>query len=137
MFSLSNNDLYAHVHDILDYIDEPFADSSAINVYILSQETRKHATVALSGDGADELMAGYNKHAALHRIINKSWKESVASTLLPLWKMLPQSRNNFLGNKARQLQRFAEGMKLSSKERYWQWAGYAKEEEAFNLFHLA
>jgi len=49
VFSLTNNDLYEHVHSILDYIDEPFADSSAINVYILSKQTRKHATVALSG----------------------------------------------------------------------------------------
>jgi asparagine synthetase B (glutamine-hydrolysing) len=47
--------LYEHVHSILNYLDEPFADSSAINVYILSKQTRKHATVALSGDGADEL----------------------------------------------------------------------------------
>ncbi|HEY0741396.1 MAG TPA: asparagine synthase (glutamine-hydrolyzing), partial [Chryseosolibacter sp.] len=46
VFSLTNDDLYAHVHDILNYIDEPFADSSAINVFILSKETRKHATVA-------------------------------------------------------------------------------------------
>ncbi len=134
VFSLTNNDLYEHVHSILDYIDEPFADSSAINVYILSKETRKHATVALSGDGADELLAGYNKHAAFRKIINRGWKESLVSALHPVWKLIPQSRNNFLGNKARQLNRFASGMKLSSQERYWQWAGYAKEMEAFQLF---
>ncbi|HZX74101.1 MAG TPA: asparagine synthase (glutamine-hydrolyzing), partial [Cyclobacteriaceae bacterium] len=63
VFSLTNADLYKHVHSILDSIDEPFADSSAINVYILSKETRKYATVALSGDGADEMLGGYNKHA--------------------------------------------------------------------------
>ncbi len=134
VFSLSNNDLYEHVHDILDYIDEPFADSSAINVFILSKETRKHAIVALSGDGADELLAGYNKHAAFYRAIHPGWKEKLTSALLPLWKTFPQSRNSFLGNKARQLQRFAEGKKLSSSERYWQWAGYANEEKAYQLF---
>ncbi len=132
-FSLTNNDLYEHVHDILDYIDEPFADSSAINVYILSKETRKHATVALSGDGADELLAGYNKHAAFHRVLNKGWKENLVSALHPLWRAMPQSRNNPLANKARQLTRFAEGMKLSSKERYWRWAGFASEEKANKL----
>ncbi len=133
VFSLTNDNLYEHVHSILDYIDEPFADSSAINVYILSQETRKHATVALSGDGADELLAGYNKHAAFHRIVNKSWREDVAASLLPLWKLLPKSRSNPLANKARQLQRFAEGMKLSSRDRYWRWAGYANENQALGL----
>jgi len=134
VFSLTNNDLYEHVNSILDYIDEPFADSSAINVYILSKETRKHATVALSGDGADELLAGYNKHAAFYRAIHPGWKEALVGSLLPLWKSFPQSRNNSFSNKARQLQRFAEGMKLSSKERYWHWAGFASREQAFQLF---
>lgn len=133
VFSLTNNDLYEHVHDILDYIDEPFADSSAINVFILSKETRKHATVALSGDGADELLAGYNKHAAAYRAIHAGWKESAVASLLPLWKSFPQSRNSFISNKARQLQRFAEGMKRTSKERYWRWAGYASHESALAL----
>lgn len=134
VFSLTNKDLYEHVHSILDYIDEPFADSSAINVYILSKETRKHATVALSGDGADELLAGYNKHAAFHRAIHAGAKESVVGSMLPLWKMLPKSRSGFYSNKVRQLQRFAEGMNLSSKERYWRWAGFATEVNAFKLF---
>jgi asparagine synthase (glutamine-hydrolysing) len=137
IFSLTNNDLYAHVHSILDYIDEPFADSSAINVYILSRETRKHATVALSGDGADELLAGYNKHAAFYRMRYPGWKEQVVSALLPFWKMLPQSRNSALSNKARQFARFGEGSRLTPAERYWRWAGYATESLADKLFTVA
>ena len=135
VFSLTNNDLYAHVHSVLDYIDEPFADSSAIAVSILSKETRKHATVALSGDGADELLAGYNKHEAFNRVIHKGGMESIVTALHPLWKALPGSRNNPLANKFRQLQRFAEGMKMDSKERYWRWAGYADESSVLSLFH--
>lgn len=134
VFSLTNNNLYEHVHSILDYIDEPFADSSAINVYILSKETKKYATVALSGDGADELLAGYNKHSAFHRILNKGWKENTVKSLLPLWKILPKSRGNPLANMVRQLQRFAEGMKLSSRDRYWSWAGFTNESQALGLF---
>ncbi|MEY4930062.1 MAG: hypothetical protein RI909_786, partial [Bacteroidota bacterium] len=133
VFSLTNDDLFAHVNSVLDYIDEPFADSSAINVYILSKETRKHATVALSGDGADEILAGYNKHAAFHRIIHRGWKEHAVAALSPLWNAMPQSRNGVLSNKVRQLKRFADGIKLNSKERYWQWAGFAKEPEASTL----
>ena len=129
VFSLTNDDLYAHVNSVLNYIDEPFADSSAINVYILSKETRKHATVALSGDGADEMLAGYNKHAAFYRMIHRGWKEKMVSALSPVWNAMPQSRNNSLSNKFRQFKRFADGMKLNSQERYWQWAGFAKEPE--------
>jgi len=134
VFSLTNTDLYEHVNSILDYIDEPFADSSAINVNILSRETRKHATVALSGDGADELLGGYNKHSAHYRILHKTWKENLVASLLPLWNAMPQSRSNPFGNKARQLARFGGGMKLSSKERYWRWAGFSTETQSLQLF---
>ncbi|MEJ7643854.1 MAG: asparagine synthase (glutamine-hydrolyzing) [Chryseolinea sp.] len=135
VFSLSNDDLYHHLHSILNYIDEPFADSSAIAVYILSKETKKHATVALSGDGADEMLGGYNKHAAFRRIIHKGWKEGMVKALNPLWKSFPQSRSGTFTNKARQLSRFADGLGLSSKDRYWQWAGYAGKDETLKMLH--
>lgn len=133
VFSLTNDDLYEHVRSILNYIDEPFGDSSAINVYILSKQTRKHATVALSGDGADEILAGYNKHAAFYRSFHPGVKEKMVQGLGPIWNMIPQSRNNTLSNKARQFARFAEGMKLSAKDRYWRWAAFADENAAKDL----
>lgn len=133
VFSLTNNDLYEHLHNILNYLDEPFADSSAINVYILSKETRKHATVALSGDGADELLGGYNKHAAFLRSFEPGWQEFLIQKLHGLWKRLPQSRNHALTNRFRQLARMSRSMNSAIPERYWQWASLASEQEAGTL----
>lgn len=137
VFSLTNRDLYEKVNDMLDYIDEPFADSSALNVFILSKETRKHATVALSGDGADELLAGYHKHEALNRALHPGAREKLLTALGPLWKALPQSRNNRFANLARQASRFAEGAVLSGKDRYWQWASFASNDQAMRLLSPA
>lgn len=133
VFSLTNRDIYDHVNGVLDYIDEPFADSSAINVYILSKHTRRHATVALSGDGADELLAGYNKHTALSRMQNPGVKEKFVALLGPLWKVLPKSRNGFFPNRIRQAARFSSGFSLSPAQRYWQWASFANYNEALSL----
>ncbi len=133
VFKLSNNDLYRHVFAMLDYLDEPFADSSALAVYILSRETRKHVTVALSGDGADELFAGYNKHAALLTMQHGGLTATVAKTLWPLWKLLPKSRHNALTNKFRQLHRFAGAARMGPADRYWALAALGTAQHAQTL----
>ncbi|MEY4875725.1 MAG: hypothetical protein RL708_874 [Bacteroidota bacterium] len=136
VFKLTNDDFLQHLYDVLDYIDEPFADSSALAVYILSHQTRKHATVALSGDGADEIFAGYNKYAAEFRMRNKSLKNEAVKTLSPLWDVLPKSRNHKLTNLFRQLNRFADGAKLSTAERHWRWCSWMQFEKVEQLLNL-
>ncbi|MGI8892084.1 MAG: asparagine synthase (glutamine-hydrolyzing) [Bacteroidia bacterium] len=135
-FSLTNNDLYEHLHKILDYIDEPFADSSAIAVNILSHETRKHVKVALSGDGADEMFAGYNKHRAEFLAQKNGLSASLLKLSKPLWAALPKSRSNPVKNKIRQLHRFTKAASMSAKDRYWHWATFTGEDEIFNLMNM-
>lgn len=130
VFQLTNDEMLENLHEILDYIDEPFADSSAIAVYILSKYTKKQVSVALSGDGADEMFSGYNKHMAEFNARHPGIKELLVKTGYPVWKNLPKSRNNRFTNLNRQLYKFGLGAKLSNKDRYWKWASIISEEKA-------
>ncbi len=133
VFNLTNAEMVSHLHNILDSIDEPFADSSAIAVYMLSRETRKHATVALSGDGADELLGGYNKHAAFYRALHPELAEHLVTAMKPLWWLLPKARHAPFSNTARQLDRFARGAVMNAHDRYWFWASLATRREVERL----
>ena len=83
-----------HLIDILPklawYYSEPYADSSALPSYYLTQETRQHVTVALNGDGGDEIFGGYLRYRAMWAmrtgyVLPQSvrWAMGKASKLLP------------------------------------------------------
>ncbi|WP_421804060.1 asparagine synthase (glutamine-hydrolyzing) [Flagellimonas sp.] len=61
-FIIDEEDLKDNIHEILLNFDEPFSDSAALPTYLVSKKTREHVTVALTGDGGDEVFGGYNKY---------------------------------------------------------------------------
>jgi asparagine synthase (glutamine-hydrolysing) len=98
--------------ELIMHFGEPFADSSAIPTYYLSKLAKAHITVALGGDGGDEIFAGYDRYVA-----NKIRKYFyVFSVFSPLFKHLPESTCK--RGMSKRLKRFAESLNLSEYRAY-------------------
>lgn len=131
-YQLQEDDFLNHIPEFLNSLDEPFADSSALNVFLLSKYSRKEVKVALSGDGADELFKGYLKHKAL-LYGQLSLVSSVSSALLPLLELLPASRESAFQNTIRKLKKFGHLKKLSESEQQKLLASISSHEECESL----
>lgn len=122
------------IDEILPIVDEPFADASLIPTYFLSKHTRRYVTVALGGDGSDEMLAGYPT------FISNYFKSPLASLPTPFTKALlyisssvlkPSDNNISLDFKINQ---YLRGF-LSSRDHIHQlWLGSFLPEEKQALF---
>src|SRR5436190_12719155 len=111
------------VGEIGSWMDEPFSDPSLVPTYLLSRFTRKHVTVALGGDGGDELFAGYpmyrgHQWAAIYSHVPGFLKEGVIE---PIVRLLPvKTKNLSFDYKAL---RFITGTKYDPVARHHIWFG--------------
>jgi asparagine synthase (glutamine-hydrolysing) len=106
---------------LIHHFDEPFADSSAIPTMYLAQMTRREVTVALSGDGGDELFAGYDRYRAVQLATRFDRLPGPLRSLLasPMWQKIPASveQKSF----RRRLKRFLAALGEPPERRYLTW----------------
>jgi asparagine synthase (glutamine-hydrolysing) len=101
-------DAVAVIEQLANHFDEPFADSSAVPTYYVSKLTREHVTVALTGDGGDELFGGYRRYRAVKIANGLSRIPGGRAAAAALGRLLPTShdRASNLGRAARVLAGF-------------------------------
>ena len=121
------------VSEIGAWLDEPFSDPSLVPTYLLSRFTRKHVTVALGGDGGDELFAGYPMYAGIKWAeIYKRVPVSLRSHLIePMIRRLPvKTKNLSFDYKAL---RFVTGARYDAVARHHIWFGSFTPEQQEEL----
>lgn len=119
---------------IIQSFDEPFADSSVIPNYMISEAARKYVTVALSGTGGDELFAGYERYrgalaAERYRRIPKAIRQGMLDRLIRRLPEIPAT-----GLWVDRLKRFVEGADLPLPHRYQRYLAAYSELEKTELF---
>lgn len=132
---LSGQIVERELNQLLGSFDEPFGDSSAIAVYFLTKEAKKSVTVSLSGDGADELLAGYYKHMAFQRSQNPGLVLKLAAQLSRLYSV--KGRNGFVANKQRQLDKFRKLLTKNWPDNYWFLASFIDDNDRHGLLKNA
>ena len=117
--------------------DEPFADSSALPTWYVSRETRRHVTVALTGDAGDELFGGYDRYRALgvtelfHRLPSGTRRLLGGSIV----RVLPRSTHS--KSRLHKLKRLLEHINETAVDRYLGWMTTFDETGRIELYSEA
>ncbi|MEC9454196.1 MAG: asparagine synthase (glutamine-hydrolyzing) [Pseudomonadota bacterium] len=133
---ISPSDTRVALDEVFLGLDEPFADSSAVPTFLLARETRRHVTVALSGDGADEVFGGYRKYqgelmAARYRALPALLRRGLIE---PVAALLPERKSSPLLERARRLRRFTQHAGKDAVGRQAGWMRLMDEAELTQLF---
>lgn len=134
---LKPSDLTFLIGNLVAQLDQPLADPAALALYQLSDLTRQFVTVALSGDGSDEIFVGYPTYQAnqfLHRyrLLPEFLKERI---IAPLIRGIPVSTEKFSFDY--RAKKFLEGARLEPKKAHFWWRTIFSDEEKSKIFRTS
>lgn len=124
-------DILQLTEKLIHHLDEPFGDFSIFPTFLVSKVARNHVKVILSGDGGDELFAGY-EHYQAQKLSKNPFLYPVHKLLPPVIKNFPPSpKKKGLWNK---MQRYSRGIEMDKKLRHLRWMIFLSPEEKKSLY---
>jgi len=129
-------DVAAKLTSIVEAIDEPYADGSALPTAMLAEHAAEHVTVLLSGEGGDEVFSGYDTHAAS---VARRWYRMLPGwvrrgIIRPAVQKLPVTHSKLSFDfKAK---RFAHGAEFNAARSHFAWRAVIREEHKASVAHL-
>lgn len=134
-FTVTPADVRESIPAVLDRLGEPFADQSLIPTYVIARETSQDVKVALSGDGADELFAGYDRYrgeyySGHYRRLPRSLRDGLIE---PAVRRMNASRTGRRGEVVRKARKFLRGDVENVADRHFEWNRVPDDEAATAL----
>jgi len=126
-------DLVKLLPEIIKHFDEPFGNPSSLLIYILSEASKNYITVALSGEGGDEIFIGYPRYQGLY--LSEFYKKiptSIRNYIEKLVLLLPESTKG--REYLRRIREFVVGGNLEPIDMYFMWVAYYNQEMIWALF---
>ncbi len=120
---------------LVRHFGEPYADSSAIPTFAVSQLTRQHVTVALNGDGGDESFAGYERYLGHQLAERVNTLPGVTAAARVLSQFIPESLSH--KSRVRSAQRFFSVAAAPMTARHTRWVGYFDSAAKSQLYSRA
>jgi asparagine synthase (glutamine-hydrolysing) len=123
-----------YVEKTLYHLDEPMTDLSTVPLYLLCKQAREHVTVCLSGEGADESFAGYDRFKAsklnlFFNILPDVVKKQIVGKIIARLPDQPQKKGLI-----NMLKRFVEGANLPPEGKHLRWQYFSSESQNRSLF---